>query len=73
MMQFTKVDEDAYDVRMNLDTIRRISVEMSYLDEDSRFDDVDERKQAIANGFKTAYSKFNLDIQPALAESSEIE
>lgn len=58
-MQFTKVDEDSYQVLMNLDAIRRIAVEMSYVDEDSRFDDVDERKQAIGNGFKNAFVKFS--------------
>lgn len=69
-MQFTKVDDDAYTVLMNLDTIRRISVEMSYVDEDSRFDDVDERKQAIGQGFKTAYNNFS---QPEVSVDESTE
>jgi hypothetical protein len=52
---------------MNLDAIRRIGTEMGYVDEAERFDGVDERKQAIAEGFKSAYEKFS---QPETSEET---
>jgi hypothetical protein len=55
MMQFTQVGDDAYDVRMNLDAIKRISENMTSLTADG----VDERNQAIATGFGSAYNKFS--------------
>lgn len=69
-MQFAKVDDDAYTVVMNLDTIRRISVEMSYIDEHARFDGVDQRKRAIGQGFKTAYNNFS---QPEVSVDESTE
>lgn len=56
-MQFRQVDDDAYDVRMNLDSIKRISQGMTYLGSDNPVDD--SRNQAIALGFQSAYNKFS--------------
>lgn len=71
-MKFVKVDEDKYEVTMNLDTIRRIGSELSYLDEDSRFDDVDTRREAIGKGFSNAYDKFSQpETSEEVAETSD--
>lgn len=67
-MQFTRVDEDAYDVRMNLDTIKRISESMTYIGSDNPVDD--NRNQAIAAGFGNAHKRFS-EPDPEIVESSE--
>jgi len=70
-MKFVKVDEDSYRIEnVNLDTIRRIGSELSYVDEDSRFDDVDTRREAIGRGFTNAYEKFS---QPETSVDESVE
>ncbi|QOI67528.1 hypothetical protein SEA_BEUFFERT_153 [Streptomyces phage Beuffert] len=63
MMQFTRVDEDAYSVLMNLDTIRRIgSLEG------------DERNAVIATGFRNAHERLSqpeTSDEPVEAPESE--
>ncbi|AXH49272.1 hypothetical protein HWB76_gp130 [Streptomyces phage Blueeyedbeauty] len=56
MMQFTKVDEDAYTVLVNLDTIRRIGSLSG-----------DERDAVIATGFRNAHERLS---QPETSEES---
>jgi hypothetical protein len=55
MMQFTRVDDDAYDVRMNLDAIKRIGAFFR----PGEVVEMDERDNAIANGFDTAYKSLS--------------
>jgi hypothetical protein len=55
MMQIVKVDEDAYDVRMNLDTIRRLGALAG-----------DERDNVIATGFRSAHERLT---QPETSET----
>lgn len=72
-MQFVKVDEDSYDVRMNLDTIRRIGLTMSYVDESSRFDE-ESRDEVIGKSFKTAYANlFEVEVNEKTDPSNPSE
>lgn len=69
-MQFTKVDDDAYDVRMNLDAILEIGSGLSALASNGDGSSAGERTEAISKGFMTAYDKFN---QPEVVETTEAE
>lgn len=57
-MQFTKVDEDAYDVRMNLDAILEIGSGLAALADNGDGASAGERTVAISNGFLTAHRNF---------------
>jgi hypothetical protein len=62
-MKFVRVDEDAYEVTMNLDTIRRIGALEG-----------DERDAVIANGFRNAHERLSepeTSEEPVEAEESE--
>lgn len=58
-MQFVKVDDDAYDVRMNLDAILEIGSGLAALVSNGDGSSAGERTEVISKGFMTAYDKFN--------------
>lgn len=58
-MQFAKVDEDAYDVRMNLDTILEIGSGLSALVHNGDGGSSNDRTEVISKSFMTAYDNFN--------------
>lgn len=62
-MQFVKVDEDAYDVRMNLDTIRRIGG--AFLDQENEGMG-DERDAVLGTSFQNAHERLS---QPEVSET----
>ncbi|AXQ63400.1 hypothetical protein SEA_COMRADE_156 [Streptomyces phage Comrade] len=57
MMKFVKVDEDAYEVTVNLDTIRRIGELQG-----------DERNEVIGTSFQNAHERLS---QPEATEVAE--
>ena len=69
-MQFTKVDEDAYDVRMNLDTLRRISNAFALqVAHESQTPDPDERNVVLRNSFNNGYES----LKPVEVDSESTE
>ncbi|QQV92505.1 hypothetical protein SEA_FORREST_165 [Streptomyces phage Forrest] len=54
MMQFTQVDEDAFDVRVNLNTISRIGEAFDALVGSGN---ADERDEVLRRSFNGAYAK----------------
>jgi hypothetical protein len=55
-MQFTQVDEDAYNVLVNLNTISRIGEAFDALVASGN---ADERDEALRNSFNGAYAKLS--------------
>ncbi|WMI33535.1 hypothetical protein SEA_KENREY_166 [Streptomyces phage Kenrey] len=66
MMQFTQVDEDAYDVRVNLNTISRIGEAFDALVASGS---ADERDETLRNSFNGAYAKLTQPETEKVEES----
>lgn len=54
-MKFAKVDEDAYEITMNLDTLRRISDAFATHFHEG---DADDRDKVLLTSFENAYERF---------------
>lgn len=67
-MQFVKVDQDAYDVRMNLDTILEIGSGLAALIDNGDGGSSNNRTEVVSKSFMTAYDKFN---EPKASADSE--
>ncbi|AXG66239.1 hypothetical protein SEA_ANNADREAMY_147 [Streptomyces phage Annadreamy] len=63
MMQFTKVDEDAYTVLMNLDTIQRIAKAFGDQENEGMGD---ERDAVLGTSFENAHERLS---KPETSES----
>ncbi|UUG69462.1 hypothetical protein SEA_SHAM_155 [Streptomyces phage Sham] len=64
-MKFVKVDEDAYEVTMNLDTILEIGAGLSALADNGDGASASDRTEVLGRSFSNAYQKFS---QPETSE-----